>query len=767
MLRREDYRFLTGSGQYIADIDRPNQCHAYIVRSPIAHGMVSEIDISEATDQAGVLGVFTSWDLTSAGVGPIPLRTSLEGTEIIEPRRPLLADGEVKFAGQPVALVVAESQAAAQSAAELVQIDFEELPAVAHMKGAGEDGAPQIWPEAPGNRSFIWDAGDRDSIDRAIAGADHVLDLTIDHPRVIIAPVETRGAIGEYDPESGRYTLHTPSQGVMMLRAAMADILGVEERDMRVVTPDVGGSFAVKIFPYPEQALCLFAAKALGRPVKWISEKTEGFLSDNQGRARIDYATLALTKAGKITAFKIDATTDVGAFHSAAGPTIQTRNAVRTMGHTYDIGAQYYRAAGYFTNAAPVDAYRGAGKPETVATLERLIDAAAAKFGFDPIELRRANLIQPHQIPFTTRMGEVIDAGDYPDLLNAILSQSDYDGFAERRTVSEARGLRRGFGIGLYIHTTGGGTTETSTVRAEADGRITVLTGTQDSGQGHQTSLAQIAGDALGIPSDRIDVFQGDSDRINRGGGTGGSNLLAIAGVTVHRAALQMIERTKLVAAQLMEAAPVDIEYEAGEFRIVGTDKHMSLADVSAGFAGLPADAVTSELQQGCTGELDFEGQNFTYPCGAYTAEVEIDPETGHIDVVRFAGVDDLGRIVNEGSARGQIQGGIAQAVGEALMEEAVYEPGTAQLLSGSTMDYRLPRADDLPNFDLKWAAQPTDSPNNPLGVKGAGEVSSIGAVAPVMNAVMNALSGDGVAHLDIPITPEKVWRALQNSNSS
>lgn len=760
--RREDERLLLGRGRFIDDMLPPDTAFAVVVRSPVAHARLISVDTAAALEIPGVLAVLTSEDLDREGVGVMRCRTPMTGRDgrpMIEPERPALAKAWLKYAGQPVAFVVAESQAAAEDAAGLVDIAYEDLPPVVNPERAVEAAAPQIWPEAPGNISLDWALGNGAEVDRAIAAAAHVVRLTVRHPRAVIAPVEPRGCLAEFDSATGKYTLHTPSQGVVMLRAAMSEMLGVDESLVRVVTEDVGGSFAVKIWPYPEQILSLLAARLVGRPVKWIASRTESFVADAPGRARVDHATLALDADGRITAFRVDALADMGAFLNAVAPSIVTKGSCRVFGHCYKIPALEYRVKAVFTNATPTDAYRGAGKPESVGTLERVIDYAADQLGFDRIELRRKNLIMPADLPYRTPMGEDYDGGDYPAAFAALLAKADFAGFASRRAESARRGLRRGLGIGVHIHATGGSTAERSKVELLPDGRVRVRTGTQDSGQGHQTTLAQVAAESLGISADRVVVEQGDSNNLVVGGGTGGSCLMPIAANTVHRAALKMVDNGKKLAGNILEAAEADIEYEAGSFRVAGTDRAISFAELMARLPDVPAETLEPGLRGGCVGELDFEGLHTTFPNGAYAVELEVDPDTGKIRLDRFTGIDDLGRIVNEPLAYGQIVGGIAQAIGEVVMEGSIFDQESGQLLSGSLMDYAFPRADDIPPIAHSWA--PTASPNSILGVKGAGEVPSIGGPGPIMNAVIDALKEDGVDHIDIPMTPEKVWRAI------
>ncbi|MDE0808302.1 MAG: xanthine dehydrogenase family protein molybdopterin-binding subunit [Alphaproteobacteria bacterium] len=761
MSRREDARLLMGQGYFIDDMLPKEIAHAILHRSPVAHARITRFDISAARSVPGVLAVITSTDLDAANVGPLRARTSvtsINGRPMIEPERAVLARDEVKYVGHPLAFVVAETPEAAQAGVEAIDVAFEDLPVVVGTDAAIADVAPTIWPEAPDNTSFAWQLGNGAETETAIATAPHVIHLTVKHPRLVVAPVEPRGAIGEYDQATSRFTLTTPSQGTVGLRAAMAEALGCVETAVRVLTHDVGGSFAVKIWPYPEQVMCLFAARLLGRPVKWIATRSESTLCDAQGRGRTDHATLALNEDGDILAFQVEAEADLGAFLNAVAPSIFTSGACRTFGHNYRIPALHYRVRGIFTNLPPTDAYRGAGKPESVGTLERLLDHTARKLGLDPIELRRRNLVRPDEIPYATPMGEEFDAGDFPGIFQKALDAADWDGFNDRRLETAARGLLRGRAASIHMHASGGSVAERTQVRALPNGTIRVRTSAQDSGQAHQETLARVVAKSLGISPERITVEQGDSDSLLVGGSTGGSNLMPVSANTAHRSALVMIDKAREMASEALEAAVQDIEYEAGILRVGGTDKSISLAEL---LARLPEESDTPighEQPAGCVGELTFEGTHTTFPNGAYVVEVEVDPDTGQVRIDRITGVDDLGQIIHPESAAGQVMGGLAQAAGEVLMEGMVFD-AAGQPLSGSMMDYPVPRADDLPIFNLDWA--PTESPNSLLGVKGVGELSSIGGPGPLSNAVHDALALFGVSHIDIPLTPEKIWRAI------
>jgi aerobic carbon-monoxide dehydrogenase large subunit len=753
MIDPEHARLLAGRGRYVDDERPEGALHMAVLRSPAAHGEIVALETEAAGAVPGVRLVLSSADL--AGIGPLAARATVEG--MVEPRRPVLAEGRVLHVGQPVAAVVAETEAAALDALEALGLDIAERPAVIDVAAAAE--AEPIWPEAPGNRAFAWERGNADETARLIAGAAHLVELTVAHPRIAIAPIEPRGCVAAFDAATGRFTLTTPSQGVVSLRTALSACLDVPPDRLRVLTHDVGGSFAAKIWPYPEHVLALLAARACGRPVRWTATRTDAFLGDAPGRGRLDRAQLALDADGRFLAFRIEALADMGAFLNTAAPGIVTQGAVRPFAQLYRIPGQHYRVEAVFTNAHPTDAYRGAGKPETTATLERLIDVAAREMGVDPLDLRERNLIRPDELPLTTPMGETMDAGDFPAVARAIREAADREGVARRKAESRARGLFRGASIGFHLHATGGSTAERSEVRALPDGTVLVRTGAQDSGQSHRATLALVAAEALDLAPGRIRVEQGDSDGLEIGGGTGGSNLMPVAGNTVHRAALEMLARARALASEMLEAAEADIDYAGGAFRIAGTDRVATLAEVAAHVPAAGADDAP-----GCVAELDFAGVHTTWPNGAFACEVEVDPETGAVRVDRFIGVDDLGRVFNAPAAEGQLMGGIAQGIGEALME-GVRLDSDGQPLNASFMDYALPRAADLPPIGIAWA--PTESPNAPIGAKGVGELGSIGAPGVVVNAVLDALAPHGARHLDMPLTPEKVWRALRSGRGS
>lgn len=759
LTRIEDRALLTGAGRFIDDESGGDHLHLVVLRSPVAHGSIRSLDTDAARKMPGVRAVLTATELADEGLGPLQSRsgvTDVNGQPMREPKRPVLAEQKLVYVGQPVAAIVAQTLWQAMDALEAIDLVIDDLPPVVDLASAGS--APAIWPDAPGNCCFEWEHGNAEETKALFETADHVVELTVDHPRIAISPIETRGCLASFDPNNERFELVTPSQGVVSIRAALSEVLGITTEKLRVVTRDVGGSFAVKIWPYPEHALTLLAAKLTGSPVKWICSRTESFGADAMGRARVDKARLALQNDGTFLAMEIDALADMGAFLNTAAPAIVTEGSVRTMGHSYRVPGLLYRVRAMLTNKTPVDAYRGAGKPETTCTIERLIDVAAAELGFDRFDLRERNLIKPDEIPYKTPVGVVYDSGNFLQIARQIRAESDWDGVALRKSESQANGMLRGVGLGFYVHVTGGSPNERSEVRALPDGTVLVRTGTQDTGQGHRTALAMVAAQALQLPLESIRVEQGDSDWLEKGGGTGGSNLMAIAGNTVHRTAQRMLEQARSVAAELLEAAPADLLYAAGRFTIAGTDRVKTLAQIAVGYEQLASEDRSVEMGAGCTAQCDFEGVHATAPNGAYVFEVEVDPQTGFVRIDRITGVNDLGRIINAQTTEGQLHGAIAQAVGEVLMEAVKYDD-QGQIINGSLMDYALPRADDLPPMNMSFAN--TDSPRSELGVKGVGEVASVGAPGALANAIHDALAGYSIRHMDMPLTPIKLWEHM------
>ena len=761
--RVEDARLLTGAGCFTADIDLDGQAFGHVLRSPHAHARVGSIDLDDALDMPGVLAIYTATEVRREGLGTIKClapATQPDGSVQPLPPHPVLAEGKVRHVGDPVAFVVAETADQARDAADAIMVDYDPMPAAVDPATAIGPGASQIHDEAPGNISFRWEKGDREKADALFAGAAHVVRARLINNRVVIAPIETRAAIGDWDGE--RFTLHTPSQGPHSLRRQLAnDIFHMPEDAFRLITPDVGGSFGMKIFLYAEQVLVLVAARQLGRPVKWVGERAaDAFLSDSHGRHQIDEVELALDGDGRFLALRANKYADMGAYLSNFGPYIQTDCSILMNNGVYRFQAIHVSVTGVFTNTVPVDAYRGAGRPEAIYLVERMVDAAARELGIDPAELRRRNFIGVEEMPYTTAIGATYDSGNFARNLGDALKLADRDGFAARKAKSAARGLLRGMGIAHYIENCGSGPEETGRMRVEPDGSVVFSIGTQDNGQGHQTAYGQIIASRLGIDIAQVRVIQGDTDLVMTGAGTGGSRSLPIGGVSCDRAATGVIEKGKRIAAEILESAVQDIEFSNGTFSIVGTDRTASLTEIARA-ATDPANLPEGE-EPGLTGEGTHGTAVYTFPNGCHVCEVEVDPETGRVTVDRYAALDDFGTVINPKLLAGQVYGGISQGVGQALHENCVYDDD-GQLLSGSFMDYGLPRADDIPNILFDYHE---DAPcaTNPLGLKGSGEAGAVGAPPAVMNALIDALSERGVTAIDMPATPQSVWRAIREA---
>ena len=739
-LRVEDARLLTGQGQYTDDMAAPGMLYGATLRSPHAHAQIKSIDISAALEVEGVVAVYTHADV--ADYGPIPCLVPLSG-EVKTPRV-LLADSRVRFVGDGVAFVVAETREAARAGAEAVWVDYEELPAVASIDAALAPGAELLWPQAKSNSLFDWQVGNADAVAAAMASAAHVTRLRIIQNRIAPTSMEVRAALGEYDAETG-FTLTTGSQGVTSMRRELAKaILKVPVEQVRVVTHDVGGGFGMKSFLYPEYALCLHAARALGRPVKWTGERSDAFQTDTHGRAMESEAALAFDSKGLITAMKVETWSDLGAYQAQFGPAIQTMAGGRIMGGVYRIPAIQNLVHGVVTNTTPVDAYRGAGRPESAYIMERLIEAAARELGMGVDEIRAKNLLTPAELPHENGLGLTYDIGNFPAVLERAKTVADWDGFAARKAAAATRGKLLGRGMAYYVEIAGGGGTEEhADVKVAADGHIEMAVGTQSNGQGHETVYAQVLAARLGIAMDQIRIVQGDSERMDVGGGTGGSRSMAFGGGAVLQCADDMIARGTALASTDLGS---EVDYADGLFRARTSNATLSWAELASRHPGAldgRSRYTTKESKPAPT-----------FPNGCHIAEVELDPDTGVIAVTRYALVDDFGVLVNPMLVEGQIHGGIAQGLGQAVLENIVYDDA-GQLLTGSFMDYGIPRADQMPPA-VVFETLNTPSPTNPLGVKGCGEAGTIGAMPSVMNAIIDALGGKQV---EMPATPEKLWR--------
>ncbi len=769
-VRVEDHRFLTGEGCYSADVAAEGAAWAVVVRSPHAHADILAIDIGEAETAPGVLGVFTGADLAADDLGHIPCLGSVEGKNgsgTIVPPHPALATGRVYYAGEPVALVVAETQAQARDAAELVEVDYRDLPSVNETALALDSSAPQIWPEAPGNIAVDWELGDAEAVARAFGRAAQVTELTLVNNRVAVNQIEPRAALGVYDRESGRLTLTTPSQGVHDMRAQLAEhIFKLPEDRIRVITPDVGGAFGSRGYCNSEQILVLWAARRLERPVRWTADRGECFFTDGQGRDHVSRAELALDAEGRFLGLRVSTAANMGAYVIHWGPWIPTEACSKILTGCYRLPAVHVEVKCVFTNMVPTDTYRGTGRAEGIHLLERLVDAAARDLGLSPAEIRRRNFIQPRHLPHTTPTGLTYDSGDFPAILEQSLTLADWPGAERRKAEAAAAGKLLGIGLASHIATVSGLNDEHARLRLDDDGGVTLFIGTQSSGQGHATAYAQLAGERLGVPHDLVRVRQGDSDHIPRGGGTSGSRSLLMGGLAIQGAADALVEKARGLAARLMQADGAELTFAGAAFTVTGTDRGVTLAEIARAVEV----AGETRLPEGTTGPIeashDAEVAPMTFANGCHICELSVDPETGQIEIQSYVVVDDYGRVINPPLCTGQVHGAVAQGIGQALLERVVYDGENGQLLTGSLMDYCLPRADDLPAFQVTLVDD-THCKTNALGVKGAGEIGAIAAAPAVMNAVIDALAPLGVRHLDMPATPERVWRAIKSAEQA
>jgi len=758
--RSEDPVLLRGEGRYADDVSFPSQAYAVMVRSHFAHGVIHEIDTAAARGMPGVLGVYTAAELEAAGVGPLPPRQVMnnrDGTPMRSPIRHALATGKVRHVGEAIAAVVAETLAQAKDAAETVEVEIEPLPAVTAPSAAAAPAAPVLYDDVPGNVGLDFHFGDSDKVAAAFTSAAHVTRLELRNNRIVVNALEPRSAIARYDAERRHWTLHVGCQGVFGFRNYIAGVLGIERSQLRVLTDRVGGSFGMKQPTYAEYYCILHAARALGRPVKWTDDRSGSFLADSHGRDAEMTAELALDRDGHFLAVRLTGYGNLGATYGAPGPS--SRNAVRNTLGVYRTPLIEVSTKSMFTNTTPVGAYRGAGRPEANYYMERLVETAAAETGIDRVELRRKNHIPAEAMPYKAPNGTTYDSGDFTNLLNKALALADWDGFPERRAHNTGEGRLRGRGISDYLELTGPPGREMGGIRFEPDGTVTIITGTLDYGQGHASPFAQVLSTRLGIPFRKIRLLQGDSEALIAGGGTGGSKSMMTSGKAIVEAGDKVIEKGREIAAHVLEAATADIEFRAGRFTIAGTDRSVGLMELAEKLhAGL-------ELPAGLPQSLDVQnisdGPPSAFPNGCHIAEVEVDPETGSVDVVRYTFVNDFGVVVNPALVNGQAHGGIVQGIGQALREHVVYDQ-EGQLLTGSYMDYTLPRAGDAPLFT--HAFHPVPAKTNVLGAKGCGEAGCAGALPSVMNALVDALGEYGIRHIDMPGTPERVWRAIQDA---
>jgi len=749
--RKEDVRFLTGQGRYMEDALPQGVAYAAFVRSPVAHAEIARLEVADARAMPGVLAVYTAADLAGRLANSVDFETvkNRDRSFGADPRRPILAEDRVRYAGEALALVVAETRAAALDAAEAVVFDFDDLPV--HVETA--EGGPEIHPEAPGNLAYDWAFGDEAGVDAAFAAAAHATRLELVDNRAMAMPMEPRGCTATW--EDGRLHLDFSGQGVWGLRDELAEKLGLPKEAVRVTTPDVGGGFGIKGFNYPEYFAVAFAARELGVPVHWMSGRGESMLTDNHGRDHVTVAEAAFDEAYRLQALRIRCLSNLGAYNSPFGQHIASELALKVMPGVYDVQKAFFAVKGVFTNTTPVDAYRGAGRPEAIYVVERLMDWSARDLGLDPVEFRRRNFIPKDRFPYRSVSGEFYDVGDFGRVLDRALIEADVAGFPARKVASARAGKLRGLGLAYYIESILGDQNETTTIAFAEDGMAELCVGTQSNGQGHETAFAQILHERSGLPFDRIRFVQGDSDRIATGGGTGGSRSVTMQGNSINHAADVMIDRFRPLAEDELEVAGPDLVFEDGAFRIAGTDRRvglMQLAEVARrkGRADL---LVTTR---------EFVVPGRSYPNGAHFAEVEVDPETGRVEVVKYTVVDDFGYLINPMLAEGQVHGGVVQGIGQAVVEQVAYSP-EGQLLSGSFMDYALPRAADVPF--MAFFAELVPSTANAIGMKGCGEAGTVGSLAAVTNATLDALWDAGVRHVDMPLTPLRVWGWLEAAN--
>jgi carbon-monoxide dehydrogenase large subunit len=762
--RREDARLITGRGSFADDVNEPGQARAAFLRSSHGHGLIRGIDAGAARNAPGVLAVITGEDLRAAGVGYIPY-LALGGFTMDPPTetpRPALAQDRVRHVGEPVVMVVAETLAQAMDACEKVRVEIEPLPAGTDVERAVADGAPVLWPGAANNMASTWRYGDRAAVEKAFAHAAHVTKVKLVNNRVLANPIEPRSCIGSYDPRDASFTLIAPSQGAHFFHRVLCEhVLKMPRDKMRIRTSDVGGAFGCKEQPYPEDIAVLHAARVLGRPVKWSGTRAEHFLSDNHARDAVIEAALALDAGGKFLAIKATLLDGIGAYCSCHGAHISIRNTTNGLPLMYDVPLLDVEISLVLTNTAPIGPYRGAGREQASYITERLVEQAARELGIDPVDLRRRNLIPTKAIPYKSASGQTYDSGDFEGLLEKTLALSDWDGFDERARASAKKGLVRGRGLSCFVECVGAYPFEGADIRFEADGSVTVVTATQSSGQGHETSFAQLAAERLGVPFENVRIKENDSSDLPKGLASVGSRSMIMAGSAIAIAGDAVIEKGRALASHVLEVSKADLEFRDGSFCVRGTDISIGLLDLAMrvrSLRDLPPD-LPSTLDS--TGEYSAPGLH--HPNGSHVCEVEIDPQTGKVDVAAYCAVDDVGTIINPLIVHGQIHGGVAQGIGQVLLERIAYD-NDGQLITGSLMDYGLPRADNLPALNVDF--HPTPSTKNPIGVKGTGECGVTGSIPAVLNAVNDALARAGASTaLGLPVTPEKIWRSLRDVN--
>ena len=747
VLRDEDVRFISGKGLYTADISLENQTYMYVLRSNVSNGIIKNIDIEDALNASGVINIFLGKDLRESGIKDMPtnfMAKNKDDTEMVTPERSAIAIDKVRHVGDPIAIIIAESIEQAKNASELIFADIEEIASVTSCSEAIKDDSPQVWENTKNNLCFDWEMGEQNKVEDAFKNADSIVEIELINNRIVPNSMETRGAIANYNKENNKYELRCSSQGVHSLRDRISHILNIEPKELRVITTDVGGGFGMKIFNYPEYICSLFASKKVGRPVKWISERSEAFLSDTHGRDHVTKAKLALDKDGVFLGIKIDTIANMGAYLSNFAIFIPTLAGTAMLAGCYKTPAIYVNVKGVFTNTPAIDAYRGAGRPESSFVIERLVDVAGMKTGLGPIEIRRRNLIPSSEMPYKTALNHTYDSGDFISNMELAVKDSDWKGFADRAKISEKNNKIRGIGLSTYIEACSGGGPEEATIILEKNGNIILHIGTQSNGQGHETAYKQILCEYLGIGPDKMTVIQGDSDVIAFGAGTGGSRSVPVGGAAIKVASESIISKVKSLAAIKLNVDESTLVYKEGILFSEGTNLSISLEDIA------------NENDEPIKISSQWTPPNYTFPNGCHICELEVDRDTGQIEIKKYTVVDDFGLVINPNMLAGQVHGGIAQGIGQAIFENTVYDDENGQLLSGSFMDYALPRAEDLINVDIRWNMVPCET--NLLQIKGAGEAGAIGAPPAVINALVNALN---IEHIDMPATPNKVWSKL------
>ena len=749
VLRDEDIRFISGTGLYTGDISLTNQTYMYVLRSNVSNGLIKSIDIDDALKSSGVINIFLGKDLREAGIKDMPtnfIAKNKDDSDMYTPERPAIAIDKVRHVGDPIAIIIAESIEQAKNASELIFADIEEIASITSCKEAIKDDSPQVWENTKNNLCFDWEMGEQDKVKDAFKKADSIVEIELINNRIVPNSMETRGAVANYNKEDGRYELSCSSQGVHSLRDRISNVLNIEPSEIRVITTDVGGGFGMKIFNYPEYICSLFASKIIGRPVKWVSDRSEAFLSDTHGRDHVTKAKLALDKEGIFLGIKIDTVANMGAYLSNFAIFIPTLAGTAMLAGCYKTPAIYVNVKGVFTNTPAIDAYRGAGRPEASFVIERLVDVAGIKSGLGPIEIRRRNLIPSSEMPYKTALNHTYDTGDFIGNMELAVKDSDWQGFKDRAKISKENNKIRGIGLSTYIEACSGGGPEEATIILEKNGSITLHIGTQSNGQGHETAYKQILCEYLGIGPEKMTVIQGDSDVIAFGAGTGGSRSVPVGGAAIKVASENIISKAKSLAAQKLNIDESILEYKEGIYLAEGTNLTVSLEDLA------------KDNNEPIKISSQWTPPNYTFPNGCHVCELEVDKDTGQIEIKKYTVVDDFGLVINPNMLAGQVHGGIAQGIGQAIYENTVYDSENGQLLSGSFMDYALPRAEDLINVDIRWNMVPCET--NLLQIKGAGEAGAIGAPPAVINALVNALN---IEHIDMPATPNKVWSKLHS----